>query len=250
MIIEGRIGALGSDQHDMVYGIPKNSALNSVASVVPGTPSVGLLPELALAKRAAALGAAKLALFAYERESREPVWQSGLSIARSSARDTWFLGIGPIQHGTIHRRDTAFNGTRLRWRSEADTRRTETFLTYERPSLFAPSVPTHHGPPAAPTAAQVGAALLATTSNLTQEQEPADVTESTPESSAPGLLSSDQQARPLETEPASAVHERPVIHQVSAEVDAAAPASVPPEPAESPESGEPPITLPPPFPGL
>ena len=51
--------------------------------------------------------AAKVSVFAYDRETREPLWQSGIAQAGSSARDTWILGVGPIQYGTI------YNGTRF-----------------------------------------------------------------------------------------------------------------------------------------
>jgi hypothetical protein len=140
-IVEGRIGTLGSDQHDVVYGLPKNNALNAVASAVPGTPSLPSVPELALAKRVDSQGAAKLALFAYDRESREPVWQSGLSLAKSSSRNTWLLGAGPFQYGTIHRDDVAFAGSRFRlrpWKRRREVSRTEAFVAYERSATFQP----------------------------------------------------------------------------------------------------------------
>ena len=57
--------------------------------------------------------AAKVSVFAYDRETREPLWQSGIAQAGSSARDTWILGIGPIQYGTIYN-GTRFAGKRFR----------------------------------------------------------------------------------------------------------------------------------------
>jgi hypothetical protein len=112
-IVEGRIGALGTDRHDVVYGLPASNALSNVSTVVAGVPAIPPIPELSVARKAANLGATKLALFAYERESRQRVWQSGLSVARSTARDTWILGAGPFQAGTIYKDNVRFAGSRL-----------------------------------------------------------------------------------------------------------------------------------------
>ncbi|WP_437187537.1 DUF6655 family protein [Planctomicrobium sp. SH668] len=113
LVIEGRIGTLGADSHELVYGIPASSALNaaaSTASVLSGAPAVPALPEMSLGRRNSQAGAAKIGMFAYERTSREAVWQSGISLARSTARDFWFLGIGPFQGGTIYNGKTRFVG--------------------------------------------------------------------------------------------------------------------------------------------
>ncbi len=101
-IAEVRVGALGTDAHDVVYGIPASNGLNSAASLVPNAPAIPTIPEISLAKKNDEVGAAKIAIFAYHRETREAVWQSGLSEARSTAKDTWFFGAGPFQSGTIH----------------------------------------------------------------------------------------------------------------------------------------------------
>jgi hypothetical protein len=65
-----------------------------------------------LAKKEDLLGASKVALFAYHRETRLPVWQSGISVATSNARDGYILGMGPIQNGTIYH-GTHFAGSRM-----------------------------------------------------------------------------------------------------------------------------------------
>lgn len=115
-IIEGRLGALGSDAHEVVYGIPSTSALNDAADVVSAVsqvPKVPGIPELALAKRSNQVAAAKLAVFAYERESRERVWQSGVLTGKSTAKDLWVFGAGPFQRGTIHQGNVDFAGSSL-----------------------------------------------------------------------------------------------------------------------------------------
>ncbi len=111
-IAEVRVGALGTDAHDVVYGIPASNGLNNAASLVPNAPAIPTIPEISLAKKNDEVGAAKIALFAYHRETGEAVWQSGLAEARSTAKDTWFFGAGPFQRGTIHDK-TRFAGDAL-----------------------------------------------------------------------------------------------------------------------------------------
>jgi len=113
LIAELRIGALGTDANDMVYGLPASSAVSGAASLVPNAPVIPPIPEISVAKREAQLGAAKIALFAYDRESRKPVWQSGISKARSTVQDLWVLGAGPFQRGSSVE-GTQFAGTKLR----------------------------------------------------------------------------------------------------------------------------------------
>jgi hypothetical protein len=103
-VVEARVGALGTDQHDVTYGLPASSGLNAAASLVPGAPPIPLIPEIAIAKRSDQAGAAKIAVFAYHRETRTPVWQSGIAKARSTSKDIWLFGAGPFQRGTVHDR--------------------------------------------------------------------------------------------------------------------------------------------------
>lgn len=113
VICEARCGAIGLDGHSVTYGLPANNFLSSASSVVGGGGNLPAIPELSLAKRELKSAASKVAVFAYDRETREPVYQTGIAQAGSNARDTWFLGIGPIQQGTIYR-GTRFAGKRFR----------------------------------------------------------------------------------------------------------------------------------------
>ena len=108
IIAEARLGALGLDGHSVTYGLPASNILASATSVLGGA-SIPTLPEISLARREAQTGAAKVAVFAYERESLEPYWQSGIARASSNSKDTWVLGVGPFQQGTIYKR-TRFAG--------------------------------------------------------------------------------------------------------------------------------------------
>ncbi len=112
LIIEARVGTLGADAFQVIYGIPPNSMLSSASQVVPAIPAIPLLPELSFARRESREGAAKIAAFAYDRVTRQPIWQSGVARTSTTARDTWILGVGPIQTGTI-RHSTRVIGTDL-----------------------------------------------------------------------------------------------------------------------------------------
>jgi hypothetical protein len=97
-VVEARAGAIGTDRHDITIGVP---AVNLPTTVIAaGVPPV--IPEIPFAKSTDQKGLAKIAVFAYEQESGKRVWQSGVAMVTSDAKDTWILGIGPFQRGTIY----------------------------------------------------------------------------------------------------------------------------------------------------
>lgn len=112
MIAEARIGALGLDSHAVTYGVPASNALATASSVFVNAPAVPSIPEMSFARRESKSGAVKVAVFAYDRETREPIWQSGIARSDSNAKDTWVLGVGPFQRGTIYSK-TRFAGNKL-----------------------------------------------------------------------------------------------------------------------------------------
>lgn len=112
IIAEPRVGALGLDGHDVTYGIPASSALSSASSAVTGTSLIPAIPELSMARKEDRLGAAKVAVFAYDRKTRQPIWQSGVAQSNSDSKATWVLGIGPFQRGSI-RSGTQFAGSKV-----------------------------------------------------------------------------------------------------------------------------------------
>lgn len=119
IICEARVGALGTDGHNMTYGLPASNFLSSASTLITSAPSLPTIPELSIAKKETKSAAAKVAVFAYDRETREPLWQSGVAQAGSNAKDSWFLGIGPIQQGSIYR-GTRFAGSGLASRGESN----------------------------------------------------------------------------------------------------------------------------------
>jgi len=94
-VVEARSGAVGTDRHSLLVGVPQMT----VPALVPGQPSQ--IPEIPFAKKTDEQGVAKIALFAYNRKTGQRLWQSGLVEATSDARDTWVAGLGPFRKGTI-----------------------------------------------------------------------------------------------------------------------------------------------------
>ncbi len=102
-VVEVRTGSLGTNRQDLLFGVPATS-LPTVGLLPMGSASI---PEIALVKRTNQQGVCKIAVFAYDRMSGRPVWQSGNRKLSSKAKDFWVMGAGPFQSGTI------YNGTSL-----------------------------------------------------------------------------------------------------------------------------------------
>jgi len=113
IVVESRVGALGTDGHEVNYGLPQTSQFALAATALSSAPVVPALPEISFARSNQHLGIAKIVLFAYDRESRLAVWQSGVSRSESSSQSSWVLGAGPFQKGSIHD-GTRFAGRKLR----------------------------------------------------------------------------------------------------------------------------------------
>ena len=112
VIVEARVGTLGADDHRVTFGLPENNAVSAAVSLIPGAPAISSIPEIALARREAREAAVKVSAFAYDRNTRQPVWQSGVDRAVATAKDTWVLGVGPFQSGSI-RDETKLAGSAI-----------------------------------------------------------------------------------------------------------------------------------------
>ncbi len=110
-VVEARAGAVGTDRHDLLYGFP---AVN-IPAIIPvsgfGIPSQ--IPEMPFIKKTDQRAVAKIAVFAYNRRTGRPVWQSGTVPIESKAKAVWVMGAGPFQRGTIYD-GMNFAGDRLR----------------------------------------------------------------------------------------------------------------------------------------
>lgn len=87
------------------------SALNGIPATelsVPVGPDAGApasVPEIALAKTTDQRGVAKVACFAYHRQTGRAFWQSGVVPVSVNARERWALGIGPFKRGSLYDRN-------------------------------------------------------------------------------------------------------------------------------------------------
>jgi hypothetical protein len=115
LVVEVRSGVVGTDHHDVLVGIP---AISIPGAGLTGVPSA--IPEIPFAKTTAQKGVAKIACFAYNPDTGQAVWQSGVFPVVATAKDSWFLGTGPFQRGTIYD-GTHFAGSRFLFMRKAKT---------------------------------------------------------------------------------------------------------------------------------
>jgi len=94
-VVEARVGVLQHDGHEVTYGVPGSAALGTASLLMASPIPLPALPELSLGRRNHQSGTAKLGMFAYDRETRQPVWQAGVTKGSSQSRDMWILGLGP-----------------------------------------------------------------------------------------------------------------------------------------------------------
>jgi hypothetical protein len=109
-VVEVRSGALGTDRNSILVGIPQTSV--PIPSLMPSAPT--LIPEIPFAKYTDQTGVAKIAIFAYNRQTGRPLMQTGMHQTTSQAKDTWVLGMGPFQSGSARGHGTTFAGEPLR----------------------------------------------------------------------------------------------------------------------------------------
>jgi hypothetical protein len=98
-IVEARVGVLAHDGHEVTYGVPGSAAFTTASVLMASPVTAPAMPELSLGRRNHQQGTAKIGVFAYDRLTREPVWQAGLAKGASRARDLWVLGLGPFERG-------------------------------------------------------------------------------------------------------------------------------------------------------
>jgi hypothetical protein len=130
IIVEPRVGSLGTDDYNIVYGLPRSEAA-ALAGVATNTGvSLPAIPEIAIGKSEYRQGVAKITVFAYRADDREAVWQSGVAKSTATSRDTWVMGAGPFQKGSIYRdkKIGGFNRVTNLWASSRQPQREPEYL--------------------------------------------------------------------------------------------------------------------------
>ncbi|MBT4865411.1 MAG: hypothetical protein HON53_09865 [Planctomycetaceae bacterium] len=92
IVLEARVGSVGTDNAEMFIGVPKMN--------VPGPIPISV-PEVRLLTRASQTGTAKIGLVAYDAKSMEPLGDGGVSLARSDDNNWFVFGLGPYQNGSV-----------------------------------------------------------------------------------------------------------------------------------------------------
>ena len=138
-IVEGRVGAYGTNDDNFLVGIPQTM----IPPTVTGVPT-GAIPEIPLVKRSRQQAVAKLALFAYDRASGQLVWQSGTMLDKADTKDVYVGGFGPIKSGSIQE-GTEVAGIKIPLPGEGDDAKPASRLRrrknrpYNPPALQTPS---------------------------------------------------------------------------------------------------------------
>jgi hypothetical protein len=96
-VVEARVGVLAHDGHELTYGVPGSAAMTTASVLLAAPVAAPAMPELSLGRRNHQQGTAKIGVFAYDRKTREPVWQAGLHKGASRSRDSWYFGLGPFE---------------------------------------------------------------------------------------------------------------------------------------------------------
>lgn len=94
VIVEVRSGAVGTDQTESYVGIPEVA--------LPGPIPIAI-PQVKFWSRSTQTGTAKIGLVAYEAGSRTVLGHGGAALARSDDTNTFLLGLGPFQSGSVRK---------------------------------------------------------------------------------------------------------------------------------------------------
>ena len=100
---------MGTDNHDLLFGVP---ALQ-LPQVPLATTMPAAIPEIPFAKRRDQRGVAKVAVFAYRRDTGEPVWQSGIVDQQEHGQRHLGARRRAVSAGHDLRRARQFAGKRL-----------------------------------------------------------------------------------------------------------------------------------------
>jgi hypothetical protein len=92
VVVEIASGGVGTDRSDLFVGIPE---------IPLPPPSPISVPKVAFYEHTKSMGTAKLALVALDTKSRQPVINTGYTLARADHRNWQVLGVGGQQSGSV-----------------------------------------------------------------------------------------------------------------------------------------------------
>ena len=90
IVMEIASGGVGTDRTDLTVGSPE----------IP-LGLMGSIPKISVYERKKAMGTAKLTIIATDTKSKQPVINSGSSLARSDHQHWTMMGAGPVLSGTV-----------------------------------------------------------------------------------------------------------------------------------------------------
>ena len=108
-VVEVRAGAIGTDRREVMIGMPATQITGMLP--INGIPTS--IPKMPLANKTEQRAVVKIAVFAYNRKTGRPLWQSGTIPVESTAKNVWVLGAGPFERGTIFE-GTKFVGSKIK----------------------------------------------------------------------------------------------------------------------------------------
>ena len=100
IVMEIASGGVGTDRTDLVVGTPE----------IP-LGLMGSVPKVNFYERKKAMGTAKLAIIATDAKSKQPIINSGFSLARSDHQHWSVMGSGPVLSGSVANQLKEHTGT-------------------------------------------------------------------------------------------------------------------------------------------
>ena len=100
IVMEIASGGVGTDRTELVVGSPE----------IP-LGIMGSIPKINVYERKKAMGTAKLAIIATDAKSKQPVINSGFSLARSDHQHWSMMGTGPVLSGSVANQIKEHTGT-------------------------------------------------------------------------------------------------------------------------------------------
>jgi len=94
VVVEVGSGGVGTDHNDLFFGFP------GIALPPPATVAI---PKIALVERDKSMGTAKIVLVAYDTKTKQPVINTGYTLARSDHKFWQVLGVGGQESGSVQK---------------------------------------------------------------------------------------------------------------------------------------------------